>query len=582
MVLIKNLCIEQYTTSTNKTTSYSYGLFECNYCKKEIKLRLSKGKNQKSCGSKECSAIAHSDGYNRELSANNIGNTKDNRTKDKYYNGFKELYRLHKDSTLKGIVDSFDEFYNVSYSEYVSIKKYASKIRLTSLNNNIVFNDVLKEKKEEILKEISKIDFDIKTEKEINNLSDGKLKALESRKKTLSEFINEYKFNTLSLSYSTNIVHNQISKRIINLKESNHPDFESFTYEIETNSPFENTYIMSEHQYNILKIILNGTSKKSPTNIYIIKASTGEYKIGISSNIENRLKSIVMQSAPSVDYSIIYNKHIGTKSQALESRIHKKLKEFHLRGEWFSLSTDLLNKVKSTINNHDEFFKKEEENEYLIAEEKRKKRIEDIKNKHINSHIKRKNILLDKLKILEEKSIERDSIIIDVNLKKIKIKEEKEIIKKEQIKEEYIKTKKTQASVHGASGTKLYTSWQSMKSRAKQYNIPIEPEWLDSYDNWFSDIGSKYIDGYEFSLIKKEFGFIKDNIEVITTLEARKKNTSKSVIKIDKDGLELEIYDSAVDASDKTDKATPGHITACCRGKRNSHAGFKWKYAKAS
>ena len=130
------------------------------------------------------------------------------------------------------------------------------------------------------------------------------------------------------------------------------------------------------------------------------------------------------------------------------------------------------------------------------------------------------------------------------------------------------------------TGTKLYSSWQSMKQRAKSYNIPIEPEWIESYDIWFCDIGNKHKDGYEFSLINKSEGFVKNNIEIITTKEARHKNASVIVIKCDKDGLELEEYDSAVNAANNIDKATPGHITACCRGKRNSHAGFKWKYKK--
>lgn len=61
-----------------------------------------------------------------------------------------------------------------------------------------------------------------------------------------------------------------------------------------------------------------------------------------------------------------------------------------------------------------------------------------------------------------------------------------------------------------------------------------------------------------------------------------KNHKSIPVAKIDvKTNEVVKIYDSGNLAAIDTEKAHQAKITACCKGKRNMHAGYKWQYADA-
>ena len=74
MKLIKELEPREIITKSGKKIKEKFGIFECKYCNNHVEKKIRVGTKQKSCGSRECKRKAHSDGYNRQLSANNRGN----------------------------------------------------------------------------------------------------------------------------------------------------------------------------------------------------------------------------------------------------------------------------------------------------------------------------------------------------------------------------------------------------------------------------------------------------------------------------------------------------------------------------
>jgi len=71
------------------------------------------------------------------------------------------------------------------------------------------------------------------------------------------------------------------------------------------------------------------------TSVYFIKNTKEHIKIGIASNLKNRLSSIQTSNSEKVNY--LFHVSLFSKSEALhvEKLLHKALFGKHVRGEWF-------------------------------------------------------------------------------------------------------------------------------------------------------------------------------------------------------------------------------------------------------
>ena len=79
--------------------------------------------------------------------------------------------------------------------------------------------------------------------------------------------------------------------------------------------------------------------------VYIMQC--GEFfKIGMSNNPERRRDHI--QTSNPLKVQIIAQKDVPD-DKALESELHKKYEDYHIRGEWFAMRIDLVNEI---INRH--------------------------------------------------------------------------------------------------------------------------------------------------------------------------------------------------------------------------------------
>lgn len=142
---------------------------------------------------------------------------------------------------------------------------------------------------------------------------------------------------------------------------------------------------------------------------------------------------------------------------------------------------------------------------------------------------------------------------------------------------------------------------QKHSSKLRGHNPPnyskVElKEWLFSqnkyhifFDNW---VDSGYISSYRPSVDRNDDykPYSLDNISLMTWGENRSKHHDnirmamstggercKPIIKYDKNMNELCRFISASEASRQC-CLTQGHISACCRGERLSHGGFKWRF----
>ena len=75
--------------------------------------------------------------------------------------------------------------------------------------------------------------------------------------------------------------------------------------------------------------------KKRRGHIYLVRATTGEYKIGYSIDVNNRIKAFSVQ--PPFDYELIHTFPTDDMEEA-ETLLHDRFSEKRLRGEWFSLN----------------------------------------------------------------------------------------------------------------------------------------------------------------------------------------------------------------------------------------------------
>ncbi|MFZ1746398.1 MAG: GIY-YIG nuclease family protein, partial [Nitrospirales bacterium] len=93
--------------------------------------------------------------------------------------------------------------------------------------------------------------------------------------------------------------------------------------------------------------------KKKRGFVYLVRANTGEYKIGYSIDIQNRLKAFAVQ--PPFEYKLIHSIPVDDMLQA-ESVLHDKFSHKRIRGEWFTLSEEDVIEISQLISFQDDRF----------------------------------------------------------------------------------------------------------------------------------------------------------------------------------------------------------------------------------
>lgn len=356
MKLIKELQSKSWITSTNKKTSDRFALFECKYCNKHIEIRRAKGIIQKSCGDKECSKKAHADGYNRELSAKNKGNTKDGRSVKPYYSAMKSIYNMKLNELNNIGIDSMDEFYIIMYNSYCEARKLGAKINTIVDSNGVLFDTLLEKSKAKISNASNDIISITKSAEDKINLAKVELEnAINNRanNKALDKIklLTKHKFSSLLIENQTGIKYRTINEKIISLVSTKNPFFIDMPIDIKIGN--RKAFILNENQYDVILHSLRKSRVNNSSYIYIIKSNDNQFKIGISSDVDNRFSQIKAMNPPSSNLEIIHKKYIGNGASVLESKIHDKLKKLntHLHYEWFNLDNKMLIKVISTIDN---------------------------------------------------------------------------------------------------------------------------------------------------------------------------------------------------------------------------------------
>ena len=82
--------------------------------------------------------------------------------------------------------------------------------------------------------------------------------------------------------------------------------------------------------------------------VYIMKNELGRYKIGISSNVENRLRSLKTASGYRIKVLRTFLLEDRRSAQRLENLLHTKFKKNRKLGEWFDFTEEVLPGVYNT------------------------------------------------------------------------------------------------------------------------------------------------------------------------------------------------------------------------------------------
>jgi predicted small secreted protein len=75
--------------------------------------------------------------------------------------------------------------------------------------------------------------------------------------------------------------------------------------------------------------------------IYLIKESENNYyKVGVSSNITQRIKQLQTGFAGTIE---LIEKYPSEYSHKIEKSLHRKYNQYNIKGEWFNLPDSVIN-----------------------------------------------------------------------------------------------------------------------------------------------------------------------------------------------------------------------------------------------
>lgn len=290
--------------------------------------------------------------------------------------------------------------------------------------------------------------------------------------------------------------------------------------------------------------------KAKATSLYLVQSS-GYTKIGVTNDINNRLKAFRGSSPHEVTLHSIYDVYCP---YTLEAFLHAKYSSKRVQGEWFTLEDeDITNIVKYiTATVVDGVWAGDTIQEAPVT-------IECV-NAYPTAMPKRTT----------SKYVDKPKITTDHSL----------VI-------EHDRTNQIEANTtHGLSGTRKYHLWQTVKKKSKEVGmlkawennpqlfIDYISKDYDRLDEVYQESG-KRTDAPSLVLIDKEGSYVPSNIRIVTHKAAS--STAKAVNQLSKEGDFIASYPSA--RSVDVIGAIPSKIGEVCNGKRKSHAGFLWEFA---
>jgi len=144
------------------------------------------------------------------------------------------------------------------------------------------------------------------------------------------------------------------------------------------------------------------------------------------------------------------------------------------------------------------------------------------------------------------------------------------------------------SKTHSMSGTRPYNIWQGMRQRC---NNPKRPKYhlyggkgitvcdkWKTFEGFWEDNQDEYKDTLTIDRIDSKGNYEPDNVRWITHSQNSSETTKRRpVIQMTKRYEPIKEFDSAKQAAD-TFNLTAAHITAVCRGDRQTHGGYRWEY----
>ena len=88
--------------------------------------------------------------------------------------------------------------------------------------------------------------------------------------------------------------------------------------------------------------VVNGTTR--PGYVYVLRSTTGAYKIGYATNPADRLKTFTVKLPFEVEYELLIK---TDDMRALEAELHERYTDKHINGEWFALTADDLAELRT-------------------------------------------------------------------------------------------------------------------------------------------------------------------------------------------------------------------------------------------
>lgn len=494
MELIRNIGIKAVVNSKGNLNSYTYGIFKCPVCSSEVERPITKGSRNKSCGDKECRKAVGS------------FNTYDRISEHKHYQSIKRHYDSLNIKCERNEFANFKEFFDLVNEQYTSTRTTTNAIVRIELTNNILCKDSII----------------------INSYDESTIET--NNNKILQDRLDNKKYDSEVIAYVTRKTTHYTNRYVDTYMKNEDKSY--YIYDLYNRSV--KSILLTELQFNnIIKLIEFNSQKNKSNKLYIVE-SNGYIKVGITHDIQKRLKQL---NASSPNEAVLIKEYEIDNARECEAYIHNKYKDLNHKYEWFKLD--------------------ESQVEELI--------------KIIELNIESSTWLTPKANIAT---------------KEYRVYKQKQLEDKPKIKTvtDQIRVARTGNKTHWMTNHPVYSAWQTMKKRAFERNVQVCERWNDS-EMFIADNIEKYeslLDTYK----RTNSGSDKPALQLDETEEYNNStvrftkfgivcNTSKVVIGI-KDGIETE-HKSAIKAAVEV-RGIPGKITECCKGKRKSHAGYEWKY----
>jgi hypothetical protein len=85
-------------------------------------------------------------------------------------------------------------------------------------------------------------------------------------------------------------------------------------------------------------------NKNRPGYVYVLRSSTGAYKIGLARNPQNRLETFTVKLPFEVEYDTLIK---TDDMRRLEAELHARYAHKRINGEWFTLDADDLEELRA-------------------------------------------------------------------------------------------------------------------------------------------------------------------------------------------------------------------------------------------